>query len=344
MTKTEKMDRPSSKIYFSKDSALNKEQHEDAGALKSVKAVSEYSRKAPVKTPKKSDSIKVIKLPRAYKPLRALDIDVVTGMPTLEEYVAAPHAFKGASAETKAKYEAQMRERQKKQADLVEAQLAVAKKMLKPKKMKTQEPPEMGPTRPASPGVMAPPPSATITDLKIFAHNQGIQIPSSITKKADIKAYIDSKMNPPALASPPSPPPMAVFSTPKGVMAPGSESGLGTMSTTTASGLKFKGRPRKEVAEVMAGKDIEKHLKKFKALMKKETAGSLTPIQSKRLESYKQLKAGGFFESAGKALVKAGKKALEYAMENPDKIIEFGTKYGPVAIDFLGKKKKDIFG
>lgn len=329
-----KVEKPSSKIYFSKEK-------EDAGALKGVKAVAQYARKAPAKTPKKSETIKVIKLPRAYKPLRALDIDPATGMPTLEEYVQAPHLLKGALPETQAQYQKMLRERARKQAELTEAQLKSIKRVRAKKETAPQVP--MTPARPQSPGVELPPPESTVTDLRVFARQKGINIPSSITKKADIRAYIESQMG--AGESMSIPPPEfeeeASQFVEKSAGPEASESGIGTAS---GKGLKFKGRPRKEMAEVMAGKDVEKHFKKFKALMKKEAAGSLTPIQTKKLQSYKQLQAGGFFDTVAKIAKPLIKKGIEYAMENPDKILEFGTKYGPVAFEYLGKKKRDIFG
>jgi hypothetical protein len=192
--------------------------------------------------------------------------------------------------------------------------------------------------RPVSPGIAVPAPNSTKTDLLIFARDNNIAIPSSVTKKADIRAFIESRMGMGAPMSAPPPPEFSPSINVEGAFEPGSESGIGTAS---GKGLKLKGRPRKEISDVMAGKDVEKHFKKFKALMKKESAGSLTPIQSKRLDSYKQLHAGGFFSALGNVAKKGLQAGLKYAMENPDKIFKFATEYGPVAIDFL--KDKNVF-
>lgn len=81
---------------------------------------------------------------------------------------------------------------------------------------------------------------------------------------------------------------------------------------------------------------VDKHMKKYQSLKSKEKP---TKKDKSHLEAYKNLEGGGFFDTI-KNLASTGLKlGLDYATKNPDKIVEFGTKAGRYALEFLGKKK-----
>jgi len=93
----------------------------------------------------------------------------------------------------------------------------------------------------------------------------------------------------------------------------------------------------KHVMEVTNGVNLKKHFKKFLGLARVvEAGGSLTPRNAKMFGDYKELNAGGFFDSLWKGIKSAGSTVIENLpaiIEHAPKVIEYGKK----AYDFIKK-------
>ena len=110
------------------------------------------------------------------------------------------------------------------------------------------------------------------------------------------------------------------------------------------SGLAIvKKKGRKTKMEKMLSTDKDEMMKHYKRYMKlKKMKKALTPIQQKKLDKYKEMEGKGLFgdvlklaKEHGLPLLKKGVQAgVKYAIENPEKVKEYGKK----ALSFLFKK------